>query len=141
MNRIPVTIYTDGSCIGNPGPGGWAAILTYGMNEKMICGGCPKTTNNCMELTAVCEAVLACKKPCDITLVSDSTYVIMTGDKWTKWMKKHDFPNREVWMKFFAALKNGNHKIRYTHVYGHSGHEYNERCDLAAKEQAKKFAA
>lgn len=138
MERTPVTIYTDGACIGNPGPGGWAAILTFGEIEKILRGYDCATTNNKMELTAVVQAVKALKKPCDVTIITDSTYVMMTNAKWEKWQKKSTYKNKELWDELMTAGKSGKHKISFQHVYGHTGEVMNERCDYIAKEQAKK---
>lgn len=134
-----VVIYTDGACKGNPGPGGWAAILTANGKEKVICGGCKDTTNNKMELTAVIEGLKALKRPCDITIVTDSTYVMMTEDKWEKWQNKARLPNRELWETFVRVWKDGGHSISWQKVVGHSGHPMNERCDRLASEQAVKY--
>ena len=135
-----VTIYTDGACKGNPGPGGYAAILTCNGKEKIIRGGASQTTNNRMELVAVIEGLKALKKPSEVLIVTDSKYVMMTREKWLRWQKKHNVPNWDLWQTLLAEGKNGQHKIRFQHVDGHSGHVYNERCDKIAKEQAMKFA-
>jgi len=140
VKRIPVTIYTDGSCLGNKTgcPGGWAAILVHPTKELVIRGFDMATTNNRMELTAVVQAVKKLNKPCEITVMTDSTYVIMTKEKWSRWSSRSQWKNKDLWMELFAAAKDGNHKIRYQHIYGHTGEVYNERCDMIAKEQAEK---
>lgn len=140
MERFTVHIHTDGACFGNPGPGGWGAILVYGDFEKVLRGRADNTTNNRMELTAVLEAVKALQKPCDVTIHTDSAYVCMTEAKWLKWQKKKDFPNKDLWLQLIEAGNAGNHKIHYQKVTGHSGEIYNERCDKIAKEQISKGA-
>ncbi len=134
-----IAIYTDGSSLGNPGPGGWAAILRYKTNEKIISGGEEHTTNNRMELMAVIKAIETLKKPCDIELFSDSTYVLKGIDKWLEnWIKKNfkNVKNVDLWKKFIDVSK--NHKIHTHWIKGHSGYEENEICDKMAKEQALK---
>lgn len=137
MERTEIVVYTDGSCKGNPGPGGWAAILTCGNKEFVLTGSEEHTTNNRMELTAVIKAVEFCKKPHRITIVADSTYVMMTQTRWKKQSKQADWKNSDLWYQLLSACKAGGHTIRYEHVYGHRGHDYNERCDKLAKEQAE----
>jgi ribonuclease HI len=126
MVRTPIVAYTDGACKGNPGPGGWASILKFGEYEKELTGSAYHTTNNKMELTAVIETVCACKRPCAIHIVTDSTYVMS---------KKHK-KNRDLWAKLDKAVKDGNHSLTFEHVYGHSGHRMNERCDRLASKAA-----
>jgi len=139
-----LTVYTDGSCKGNPGPGGWGAILTYGDREKIIRGGKTNTTNNIMELTAVIETVKWLnenyKRPCHITFVSDSRYVMMTKEKWAKWKKRKEIPNLELWETLISEGNKGKHLLSFQHVKGHTGEVMNERCDYIAREQASKFA-
>jgi len=134
-----VKIYTDGACSGNPGPGGWGAILQYGSNEKEICGGEDDTTNNRMELTAVIEALSALKEPCKVELVSDSKYVIDSIEKgwvfgWKRngWIKSNKEPalNVDLWEKLLPLI--GKHDVKYTWIKGHAGHPENERCDKMA---------
>lgn len=137
MERTELIIYTDGSCIGNPGPGGWAAILTCQNVELELTGRNCDTTNNRMELTAVIKAVESCKHPHDITVVADSTYIMMTKTRWKKQSKQSNWKNSDLWYQLLTACKKGNHKIRFQHVHGHRGHTYNERCDALAKEQAE----
>ncbi len=140
MERTLITVYTDGACKGNPGPGGWGAILTFNGQEKIIRGGAAQTTNNRMELTAVVEAVKSCTRPCRIQFVTDSTYVMMTNEKWGRYLKKKSVPNWDLWQQLFASAKAGNHKLSFQHVMGHTGDVMNERCDRIAREQARKFS-
>ena len=134
-----VDIYTDGACRGNPGRGGWGAILVYGSVEKELSGGERETTNNRMELTAVISGLEALREPCEVTLTSDSTYVINSiTKKWLDgWVKKNwiksgntPVPNADLWKRLIAAM--APHKIEWVWVRGHNGHPYNERCDALA---------
>ena len=134
-----VTIYTDGACSGNPGPGGWGAILEYMGHEKELSGGEPNTTNNRMELTAVIKALQALKEPCTVELYSDSKYVIDALQKgwavsWRKrgWIKSDKKPalNPDLWDKLLSLV--AKHRLSYVWVKGHEGHPYNERCDALA---------
>lgn len=143
-----VTIYTDGACSGNPGPGGWCAILKYGEHEKQISGGERETTNNRMELTAVIEGLRALNRPCAAEIVTDSKYVCDAVNRywlpaWKKngWKKKDGHPvlNPELWQALDGLLS--IHKARFTWVRGHNGHPENERCDAAAVAEYKKFTA
>lgn len=131
-----VDIYTDGACRGNPGRGGWGAILVYGGKEKEMSGGEKLTTNNRMELTAAIEALGALKEPCEVTLYSDSTYLVNSINKgWLKnWQMKNfrksakeEVPNKDLWIKIVALIE--KHEITFVWVRGHNGHDYNERCD------------
>ena len=140
MNRVAVIAYTDGACKGNPGPGGWSAILVRQDGEQEICGGSPATTNNRMELTAVIEVMKSCDVPSDITIVTDSTYVMISKEKWQRWSKKPNLPNKDLWLQLIEVGRKGNHHLHFQHVDGHSGHVYNERCDTIAKMQASKIA-
>ncbi len=134
-----IEIFTDGSSLGNPGAGGWCAILRYKNNEKTISGGEKYTTNNKMELTAVIEALKALKEPCEIELYSDSIYVLKGINEWLEnWIKK-DFKkvkNIELWKNFLEISK--PHIIHINWVKGHSGHKENEICDKIAKKEALK---
>ncbi len=141
-----VNIYTDGACSGNPGPGGWGAILEYGEHIKEISGGCADTTNNRMELTAVIEALQLLKEPCEVNLFSDSKYVCDGLSKgwaigWKKrgWKKSDGKPalNPELWDKLLYY--NDVHKINVHWLKGHNGHPKNERCDTLAVEAIKKI--
>lgn len=133
-----VTIYTDGSCLGNPGPGGFAAILTCAEHSREIVGGEPDTTNNRMELRAIIEALSAIKQPCAITLYCDSKYAIgaFTGAKAKA--------NKDLVAGGILALKRCEHMgcvVTFEHVNGHAGDALNERCDTLAQEQAQKLKA
>ena len=134
-----VEIFTDGSSLGNPGPGGWCAILRYKNYEKTISGGEDYTTNNRMELKAVIEALKRLKEPCEIELFSDSTYVLRGINEWfNNWIKK-DFKNvknEDLWREFIEVSR--GHKINVNWIKGHSGHMENEKCDTISKEEAKK---
>ena len=141
-----VDLYTDGSCRGNPGPGGWGAILVYGAHELTLSGGEASTTNNRMELTSVIEALARLKEPCDVTLTSDSQYVLNGLSKgWAAawrasgWKKSDGSPalNPDLWERLLTLV--GRHTIRYVWVRGHAGHPYNERCDAMAQAEAGKF--
>jgi ribonuclease HI len=134
-----IHIYTDGACSGNPGPGGWAAILTFGGKEKELCGGEAETTNNRMELTAVIEGLSALKEPCRVELTSDSKYVIDSVTKgwvygWQKrgWVKSDKKPalNVDLWERLLPLL--ATHDVHFHWIRGHSGHPQNERCDKLA---------
>lgn len=142
--RKKITIYTDGACSGNPGPGGYGAILMYGDNKKEISGAEVDTTNNKMEITAVIKALEMIKEPCDIEIYSDSTYVVDSIEKgwvysWEKnnWKKADKKPvkNIELWIEMLKYLK--VHNIRFIKVKGHSDNEYNNRCDRLAVEAYK----
>ena len=139
MPNNQVTIYTDGACSGNPGPGGWGAILCAGGHTKELCGGEPATTNNRMELTAVIEALSALKIPCEVTVITDSKYVVDAIQKgwaagWKKngWRRSNKEPalNPDLWDKLLQLLT--VHSVRFEWVKGHAGHPQNERCDAMA---------
>ncbi|MBE6668401.1 MAG: ribonuclease HI [Ruminococcaceae bacterium] len=141
-----VDIYTDGACRGNPGPGGYGAILVYGGKEKELSGGEPMTTNNRMELMGAISALEALKEPCDVTLTSDSKYLTEAINKgwlasWKKngWKKADRKPvlNVELWQRLDGLLN--IHKVEFVWVHGHQGHEYNERCDVLATSFADKL--
>ena len=143
-----VDIYTDGACRGNPGVGGWGAILKYGEFEREISGGDLSTTNNRMELTAVIEALKLLKEPCNVTLTSDSKYVIDAIQKsWLdSWIKKgwkkadgSKVLNIDLWEKLVDLLE--IHNVEFVWVHGHAGHIYNERCDELATAFADKIIA
>ena len=134
-----IDIYTDGACSGNPGKGGWAAILVYKNNEKEIFGGSHDTTNNRMELTAVIEALRQLKEPCRVTLTTDSKYVCDAVTKgWVyswknnSWRKADKKPalNVDLWEELLPLLE--KHEVTFNWVRGHNGHPYNERCDKLA---------
>lgn len=142
-----VTIYTDGACSGNPGPGGWGAILSYGSAEKELSGGEKETTNNRMELTAVITALGMLKEPCAVDLYSDSKYVIDSVTKdwvysWQKkgWRKADKSPalNVDLWEQLLPLLE--RHQVTFHWVKGHAENEKNNRCDQLAVAESKKFA-
>lgn len=139
---MTVEIFTDGACSGNPGPGGYGAILRYGDNVKEISGGASQTTNNRMELTAVVEALSALKRPCTVILTTDSKYVCDSISKgWAKswqknnWVKSDKKPalNADLWEKCLQLLE--IHDVTVKWVKGHAGHPENERCDELAVAQ------
>ncbi len=141
-----VTIYTDGACSGNPGPGGWGAILRYKDTEKELSGGAADTTNNRMELTAVIQALSLLKEPCIVDLWSDSKYVIDGLEKgWAKgwkargWKKADKKPalNPDLWDRLLALTE--VHSIRYHWVKGHAENAYNNRCDELAVAESQKY--
>ena len=142
-----VTIYTDGACSGNPGPGGWGALLCYNGVEKELSGGAKQTTNNRMELTGVISALQALKEPCIVELYSDSKYVIDALEKgwavsWRKrgWIKSDKKPalNSDLWEILLALTE--KHQLHYHWVKGHADNEYNNRCDALAVAQRDKYA-
>jgi ribonuclease HI len=143
-NMKNVTIYTDGACSGNPGPGGWAAILEYRGVEKELSGFCQETTNNRMELLAAIEGLSALKEPCDVELYSDSAYMIdcfkkrwIQGWRRNGWKKADGKPvlNVDLWERLWdLSIK---HNIKWIKVRGHSDDVKNERCDTLAKEAIK----
>ena len=141
-----VEIYTDGACSGNPGAGGWGAVLRYGTAEKELSGGEKATTNNRMELTAVIEALSALKEPCSVTLTTDSKYVVDSVTKgwvygWKKngWVKSDKKPalNADLWEKLLPLL--ARHEVKFVWVKGHAGHPENERCDRMAVEAIQRI--
>ena len=141
-----VCIYTDGACSGNPGPGGWAAILSYNGHERELSGGEPATTNNRMELIAAISALEALKEPCEVDLWTDSQYLAravnegwLAGWKRRGWRRKEgELKNPELWQALDALL--ARHKVSFNWLKGHDGHEYNERCDALAVAQRDKFS-
>ena len=139
-----IIIYTDGACSGNPGPGGWAAILIYNGKEKEISGGNKNTTNNIMEITAVIEGLKALKYPCEFELYSDSAYVVNTFTQgWIfNWMQKgwktasgDSVKNKELWQELYSLTK--IHKVTFNKVKGHADNHYNNRCDELARDAIK----
>ena len=142
-----VQIFTDGACSGNPGPGGWGAILHYGTAEKELSGGAAETTNNRMELTGVISALAALKEPCQVLLTTDSKYVVDSITKgwvygWKKrgWVKSDKKPalNVDLWEQLLPLLE--RHKVTFHWVKGHAGHPENERCDQLAVMQRDIYA-
>lgn len=141
-----VSIYTDGACSGNPGPGGWGAILIYNGIEKELSGGEAQTTNNRMELIGVISALQALKEPCEVELYSDSKYVIDALEKgwawvWRKkgWVKSDGKPalNVDLWTELLPLC--GLHKVHYHWVKGHASNPYNNRCDQLAVAARMRF--
>ena len=139
-----VTVYTDGACSGNPGPGGWGAILMYNENKKEISGAEKETTNNIMEITAVLEALKLLKEECEVKIYSDSAYVVNAFNQgwiynWRKnnWKTANKEPvkNKELWEKLYELTQ--KHKVEFIKVKGHSDNEYNNRCDYLAKSAIK----
>ena len=139
-----VTIYTDGACSGNPGPGGWGAILMYNNYKKEISGGNKSTTNNIMEITAVIEALKILKNPCNVTVYSDSAYVVncFTQGWIFNWIKKgwktsgnEPVKNKELWQELYNLTK--IHTVKFIKVKGHSDNEFNNRCDELARNEIK----
>ena len=138
MSRLQVTIFTDGACKGNPGPGGWGAVLMSGEHEKELYGYEPQTTNNRMEMMAAIAALEALKKPCDVSMNVDSKYVLQGMTEWIRGWKargwktadKQPVKNDDLWKRLDAAC--APHKIKWTWVKGHAGHEFNERADQLA---------
>jgi ribonuclease HI len=142
MGKKMIEVYTDGACRGNPGPGGWGALLRYNGTEKEIWGGEAETTNNRMELTAAIRALEALNQPCDVDLYTDSTYV---RDGITRWLanwkrrgwrtaNKKPVKNQDLWQELDAAA--ARHTVRWHWVEGHAGHEDNERADDLANRGA-----
>ena len=139
-----ITIYTDGACSGNPGPGGWGAILMMGDVRKEISGGSENTTNNIMELSAVIEALKLLKRPCKVNVFSDSAYVVNAfNQKWIYgWIKngwknssKEPVKNKELWQELYELTK--THEVEFIKVKGHADNEYNNRCDELARNAIK----
>lgn len=142
-----VELFTDGSCSGNPGPGGWAALLRFGKAEKELCGGESATTNNRMELMAAIAGLEALHRPCCVDLYTDSQYVIRGIQEWIKGWRargwrtasKQPVKNVDLWQRLDAAIE--PHEVQWHWVKGHSGHRENERVDALAREQAMKTSA
>ena len=141
-----VDIYSDGACSGNPGPGGWGAILRYGKYEREMSGGEKQTTNNRMELLAIISALKALNEPCKVFIHSDSKYVIDAvvlgwAKKWKAngWMrnKKDRALNVDLWQQLLELLD--KHEVEFEWIKGHSGHPENEKCDQLAVQESRKF--
>ena len=134
-----ITLFSDGSALGNPGPGGYGTILRFGDKEKIISGSEEYTTNNRMELLAVIEGLRALKEPCEVDVVSDSSYVTKGINEWLKgWIKK-DFKkvkNPDLWREYVEV--SDTHIVHGMWVRGHDGHVENERCDKLARDEAQK---
>lgn len=135
-----VVIYTDGACSGNPGPGGWGAVLMYNKTKKEISGGARKTTNNIMELTAVVESLKMLRYPCEVDLYSDSAYIVNAfnqgwiynwkANNW-KTADKKEVKNKQIWQELYRLTR--THNVTFIKVKGHSDNEYNNRCDELAR--------
>ena len=143
---MDVTIYTDGACSGNPGPGGYGAVLMYGQHKKELSGGDPNTTNNRMELMGVITALKALNRPCQVDLYTDSQYVVNAIEKgWAKkwqangWMrnKKDKALNPDLWQTLLELLE--LHQVKFHWVKGHAENPYNNRCDELAVAESQKY--
>ena len=140
-----VEAFTDGACLGNPGPGGWAALLRTRGSERMLAGGEAATTNNRMELMAAISALEALTRPCRVTLTTDSRYVMQGIEQWVPrwrargWRTADNKPvkNQDLWERLAAA--NALHTVSWQWVRGHNGHVENERVDRAARDQAEQY--
>ena len=147
MPGTAVEIFTDGACLGNPGPGGWAALLRSGDAERLLAGGDAETTNNRMELMAAIAALEALKRPCRVRLTTDSRYVMQGIEEWVpRWQAngwrtsdRKPVKNQDLWQRLVAATS--GHRIRWAWVRGHTGHAENERVDEAARAQAEALRA
>ncbi len=142
MKRKDVEIHSDGACLGNPGPGGWACLLRYEKQERELAGGEILTTNNRMELMAAIQGLEALKSPCNVSLYSDSQYVLKGINEWMpNWLKRgwknsagEPVKNQDLWQRLQSAAS--IHKVKWNWVKGHNGHPDNERVDELAREQA-----
>lgn len=140
-----VTLYTDGACSGNPGPGGWACVLIYGEHEKELSGGAAETTNNRMEMTAALEGLKVLKRPCKVEFYTDSNYLKDGVTQWLAGWKKRGWKtaakqpvkNQDIWEQLDQVIQ--THQIEWHWVKGHAGDEYNERCDELAREALEEF--
>jgi len=142
-----VHLFTDGACLGNPGPGGWAALLRFGKTEKILQGGAADTTNNRMELMAVIEGLQALKQKCHVEITTDSKYILNAFELgWLRsWQMngwrtadKKPVKNQDLWLELVEQT--AKHQLVWTWVKGHAGHDENERVDDLARQQAKIFA-
>lgn len=139
MSGKPIEIFTDGACSGNPGPGGWGALLRFGDREKELCGGEAETTNNRMELLAAIEALNALKRPCEVKLTTDSVYVKNGITQWIHGWKQNGWrtankkpvKNADLWQALEEAIH--QHDVSWFWVKGHAGHVENERADELAR--------
>lgn len=144
LNKLVVEIFADGACSGNPGPGGYAAILRSDKKEKEIAGSDQHTTNNRMEMMAVISALEALKLPCKVRVTTDSTYIVKGMSEWIKgWIRngwrnsqKKEVLNRDLWERMLAASK--PHEVEWVWIKGHNGHAENERCDELARSEIDK---
>ena len=133
-----ISLFCDGSALGNPGPGGYGVVLRFGDKEKEIVGGERHTTNNRMELLAVIEGLRVLKEPCEVEIISDSSYVVKGINEWLVGWIKRDFKkvkNIDLWKEYIEV--SAKHKVKATWVRGHDGHEENERCDKLARDYAQ----
>lgn len=146
MSKKQIAVFTDGACSGNPGPGGWGAVLRFKEFEKELSGGEAQTTNNRMELTACIKALEALKEPCKVTLTTDSQYIVNSvtkgwAESWQKngWRKADKKPalNSDLWERLLGLLS--LHDVEFVWIKGHAGHPENERCDELAVKESKKF--
>ena len=146
MNPQTVYIYTDGACTGNPGVGGWGALLRYGQHEKELLGGAAETTNNRMELTAVIEALRALKRSSRVQICTDSQYVKNGMESWIEGWKKNGWQtaskqpvkNADLWRELDTLVQ--QHQVTWTWVKGHAGHPENERADALANQGVAQFS-
>lgn len=137
-----IYLFSDGSALGNPGPGGYGTILRFGDKEKELYGGEAHTTNNRMELLGVIEGLRALKEPCDVEITSDSSYVVKGINEWLEGWVKRNFKkvkNVDLWEAYIEAAK--PHNIHAVWVRGHDGHAENERCDTLARDEAQRQKA
>ena len=135
-----VHLYSDGSSLGNPGFGGYCAVLKFGEHQKIVSGANKDVTNNQMELKAVIEGLKALKEPCEVEITSDSNYVVKAINEWLKnWIKKNfkGVKNPELWKEFLEV--SAKHKLKANWVKGHAGHKENELCDTIAREEATRL--
>lgn len=145
MNNSKVQIYTDGACSGNPGPGGWGALLIYGSHEKTLSGAEKETTNNQMELMAAIMALESLTRSCDVDLYTDSVYVKDGLTKWINGWKEKGWKtanrkpvkNKDLWIRLDRAVQ--RHKVEFHWVKGHSGHPENERADQLARDAIRQL--
>ena len=131
-------IYIDGSCSGNPGPGGWAAVCIENGKKRYRSGGVSHATNNSMELMAAIEGLKGCKRPCEITFYTDSRYLITCTAHDEKWLTKESRKNRDLWLEFIQTAKKGKHTYKFVKVAGHSGVAMNELADKYARAECVK---
>jgi ribonuclease HI len=144
-NPESVELFTDGACLGNPGPGGWAAILRYKGSERELTGGEPDTTNNRMEMKGVIEGLRALSRPCTVVIATDSQYVLKGMTEWISGWKRKNWrtadkkpvKNVDLWQELDALC--APHQISWLWVRGHDGHAENERCDVLARTAAEQF--
>ena len=137
-----ISLFSDGSALGNPGPGGYGTILRYNGHERIISGGEVHTTNNRMELLGVVEGLRALKEPCEVEVISDSSYVVKGINEWLHGWVRRNFTkvkNPDLWRAYLEAA--APHRIRAIWVRGHNGHDENERCDEIAKAEAERQKA